>query len=145
MKLLLAIDVHDQTRAVFDHAAGWVRRLNATLDLIYVNAFGAYLPYLHSQTLTVELSEELDKIRSQEESQLSELMGELPEENRGTVHVIPGSPAATILELAPSYDALLVGTHGRTGFAHLWMGSLAEQIVRRSPIPVIVLRLGGLE
>ena len=33
-----------------------------------------------------------------------------------------------------------VATHGRRGFAHFWMGSVAEQVVRGAHCPVIVLR-----
>lgn len=37
-------------------------------------------------------------------------------------------------------DLVVLGTHGRSGFMHLLMGSVAEQIVRRSPVPVLTLR-----
>jgi nucleotide-binding universal stress UspA family protein len=37
-------------------------------------------------------------------------------------------------------DLIVVGTHGRTGFAHLVLGSVAERIVRRSPVPVLSVR-----
>lgn len=37
-------------------------------------------------------------------------------------------------------DLLVIGTHGRRGFARLAMGSDAEQVVRHSPVPVLVVR-----
>jgi universal stress protein family protein len=33
-----------------------------------------------------------------------------------------------------------MGTHGRTGLAHLLMGSVAEQVVRTAPCPVLTVR-----
>jgi nucleotide-binding universal stress UspA family protein len=45
-----------------------------------------------------------------------------------------------LVEASTGYRALVVATHGRTGFAHFWMGSIAEQIVRGAHCPVIVLR-----
>jgi universal stress protein A len=33
-----------------------------------------------------------------------------------------------------------MGTHGRTGFAHLLLGSVAERLVRTSPCPVLTVR-----
>jgi len=34
----------------------------------------------------------------------------------------------------------VMGTHGRTGLAHLLMGSVAEQVVRTAPCPVLTVR-----
>lgn len=52
-----------------------------------------------------------------------------------------GDPATEILkaidEVKPSLVAL--GTHGRTGIAHLLLGSVAEKVVRSSPVPVLTV------
>lgn len=39
-------------------------------------------------------------------------------------------------------DLILMATHGRTGLAHLLMGSVTEAVLRTVPIPVLALRLG---
>ncbi|NIO20880.1 MAG: universal stress protein, partial [Candidatus Aenigmarchaeota archaeon] len=36
-------------------------------------------------------------------------------------------------------DLIVMGTHGRTGIEHLFCGSVAEKVVRRSPFPVFVI------
>jgi len=36
-------------------------------------------------------------------------------------------------------DIIVVGTHGRTGIGHVFFGSVAEKVLRRSPIPVFVI------
>lgn len=36
-------------------------------------------------------------------------------------------------------DLVVIGTHGRAGFAHLIMGSDAEAVTRASPVPVLVV------
>ncbi|MFD1525685.1 universal stress protein, partial [Halolamina salina] len=41
---------------------------------------------------------------------------------------------------APAYDHLVVGSHGRTGVSRMLLGSVAEKVVRESPIPVTVVR-----
>ena len=38
-------------------------------------------------------------------------------------------------------DLIVLGTHGRRGFSRLMMGSDAEQVVRTSPVPVMLVRL----
>ncbi len=41
-----------------------------------------------------------------------------------------------------SVDLIVMATHGRTGLARAFMGSVAEKIVRFSPIPVLTIRSG---
>jgi universal stress protein A len=55
---------------------------------------------------------------------------------------LAGNPADEIIELLhkdPSFDLVVVGTHGRTGLAHVLLGSVAEKIVRRSPCAVLAI------
>jgi universal stress protein A len=37
-------------------------------------------------------------------------------------------------------DLIVMGTHGRTGVTHLFMGSVAERVVRSAPYPVLTVR-----
>jgi nucleotide-binding universal stress UspA family protein len=37
-------------------------------------------------------------------------------------------------------DLIVMGTHGHTGLAHLFLGSVAEKVVRRAPCPVLTVR-----
>jgi nucleotide-binding universal stress UspA family protein len=56
--------------------------------------------------------------------------------------VLFGHGARTIAEYAAerNVDLIVMGTHGRTGFAHLLLGSVAEQLVRTAPCPVLTVR-----
>jgi universal stress protein A len=40
-------------------------------------------------------------------------------------------------------DLIVVGTHGRGELAHMFLGSVAEKVVRRSPCPVLTVRPAG--
>ena len=53
-----------------------------------------------------------------------------------------GTPAEAIVNFANATGTSLIvmGTHGRTGLAHLLMGSVAEQVVRTAPCPVLTVR-----
>ena len=59
-----------------------------------------------------------------------------------TTAVREGRPAAEICEYARDVDAdvLATGTRGRHGENRLLLGSVAERIVRRSPVPVLTVR-----
>lgn len=53
-----------------------------------------------------------------------------------------GDTASEILAVAGELGARLVvmGTHGRKGLSHLFLGSVAEKVVRRSTVPVLTVR-----
>ncbi|QLG48000.1 universal stress protein [Natrinema halophilum] len=53
-----------------------------------------------------------------------------------------GTPAQEILEYAEAepIDHVVIGSHGRSGVARILLGSVAEVVVRNSPVPVTVVR-----
>jgi nucleotide-binding universal stress UspA family protein len=54
-----------------------------------------------------------------------------------------GSPRPVIVEAAEELECqmIVMGTHGRSGLAHLLLGSVAEYVVRYSKVPVLTVRL----
>jgi len=62
-----------------------------------------------------------------------------------TTAVLFGSPAKTIVEHAQAegIDLIVMGTHGRGGVAHLFLGSVAERVVRTAHCPVLTVRGAG--
>lgn len=62
----------------------------------------------------------------------------------GTVSsaLLEGSVASSILEEAKASqaDLIVMGTHGRGGFARMWLGSIADAVVRQSHVPVALVR-----
>jgi nucleotide-binding universal stress UspA family protein len=53
-----------------------------------------------------------------------------------------GTPAEEIAQYAEicGIDMIVMGTHGRSGLAHALLGSVAEQVVRLAPCPVLLVR-----
>ena len=53
-----------------------------------------------------------------------------------------GNPALEIDRYATETDIglIVIGTHGRSGFSHVLLGSIAERVVRRAPCPVLTVR-----
>jgi nucleotide-binding universal stress UspA family protein len=58
-----------------------------------------------------------------------------------TRHLVTGSPGAAIVRFAKEQgiDLIVMPTHGRTGLARLLMGSVAEEVVRKAPCPVLTI------
>lgn len=61
---------------------------------------------------------------------------------KAKVHVECGPPVSTILEYAEDgqFDLIVMGTHGRTGFSRLLLGSVAERVIRSAPVPVVAVQ-----
>lgn len=61
-----------------------------------------------------------------------------------TLHITRGEPAHVILKLARRRrrgpDLIVMGTHGRRGLSRAMLGSVAETVLRYSPVPVLVVR-----
>jgi nucleotide-binding universal stress UspA family protein len=53
-----------------------------------------------------------------------------------------GEAASEIIRIATeaNCDLIVMGTHGRTGFGRLLMGSVAEQVMRKAPCPVLTVK-----
>lgn len=62
-----------------------------------------------------------------------------------TTEVVVGRPSAAIVQDAKTRqtDLIVMGTHGRGGFAHLVLGSVAERVLRTAPCPVLTVRDGS--
>jgi len=56
--------------------------------------------------------------------------------------LLAGRPATEIVSYAKEHDidGIVMGSHGRDGAARLLLGSVSETVVRRSPVPVTVVR-----
>ena len=61
--------------------------------------------------------------------------------NPHEIFVATGNAAPEILNLTAEQDIdlLVMGTHGRTGLKHFLLGSVAERVVRESPVPVLTI------
>lgn len=74
--------------------------------------------------------------------EVTELAAEYDVEVVGAIKY--GEPDEEILEYAEDedIDAIVMGTHGRSGAGRLVIGSVAEKVVRRSSVPVVTVRTG---
>lgn len=59
-----------------------------------------------------------------------------------TTETTIGSPAREIVAFAEEQgsDHIVIGSHGRSGASRVLLGSVAEEVVRRAPVPVTVVR-----
>ncbi|WP_425616685.1 universal stress protein [Anatilimnocola sp. NA78] len=62
-------------------------------------------------------------------------------------HLTVGMPAPAIVEFALKHDVdyIVMPTHGRTGLHRLLMGSVAEEVVRKAPCPVLTVKCNAVK
>jgi nucleotide-binding universal stress UspA family protein len=88
-----------------------------------------------------------DKIALSRTGEAEQYLRTLAEERMGDYRRVEcvvrrGDPAAEIVKLAEhdNVGLILMATHGRTGLAHIFMGSVAERVVRTSHVPVLTAK-----
>ncbi|WP_265109629.1 universal stress protein [Halosolutus halophilus] len=81
-----------------------------------------------------------EKASEEIQEEVTDLAGADDVEFRTEIAV--GNPVREILRYAEEHDVdlIIVGNHGRSGVSRVLLGSVAEKIVRRAPIPVTVVR-----
>jgi nucleotide-binding universal stress UspA family protein len=90
--------------------------------------------------------ESLEARQDQTESARIELGRRLLADSRSrivtTVDIVFGASAAMISAYAAdhAFDMIVMGTHGRSGIAHLLMGSVAESVIRTAQCPVLTVK-----
>jgi len=119
----------------FSKRAGYAFQLACSL----ARDRGAGLIVLH--VMPVPLVQEKRGYREEMEEELNRIGvtdSRIPVERR----LEEGDPATEILRVAQEAgcDLIVMGTHGRTGLGRLLMGSVAEQVVRRSSCPVLTVK-----
>lgn len=144
-RILVPLDFSVHSDAATDYAMELARAFNATVHLLNVvedpMAAGAW----SSGVYTAELAGLQINLARDAETRLRE---SLP---AGAAHVTTevrtGHAATQILDAARErgIDLIVMGTRGRTGLAHIVMGSVAEKIVRLANCPVLTLRAADPE
>ena len=141
-RILFASDFSKASRKAFATAVRTAKRAHASLSIVHVLA--PFLPVGPDQYVGPETWEELDEqARKWATQHLAALAAKSKAGGvRATTALIEGTPAREITRFAKKKhaDLLIIGTHGRTGLARLFLGSVANQIVATAPCPVMTVR-----
>jgi nucleotide-binding universal stress UspA family protein len=133
--ILLPTDFSDPSGLAFRLACALARDFGARLVLLHVVEFPAnvYPEATRHDDPALRHPALWDKVR-----QLRLPSPEVRVEHR----LADGDAAAEVLRAAAEThsDLIVMGTHGRTGLKHLLMGSVAEQVVRKAPCPVLTVK-----
>lgn len=143
--ILVPTDGSPGSDRIIEHAAALADEHGATLHLLYVvnTASFANLPMESSfEGIASMLEEEGETALNDAEATVGTVAPDVTVERV----IREGSPAPEIVGYATEAgcDLVTMGTHGRGGINRLLLGSVAERVVRKSPVPVLTVRVGEI-
>ena len=147
-RILVPIDYSDNSKAALLYSAELALGFGASLDIVHVWDRPTYLTDAVMVQRPGEAHQPIGElIRQNAQHDMNEFLSELtlPSGLSTSSRLISGDPASALLtELKKGeHDLVVLSTHGRTGFAHLLLGSIAEKLVRLSPVPVLTVPSAG--
>jgi nucleotide-binding universal stress UspA family protein len=139
--ILAPTDFSEQSQYAKRYALSLAQQHGATVHLMHV--IQDVLPVLADADSPVASAMYLTEAdHSAREYLRAEAPAELAEKLRFELVVRRGTPFLEIVRYAreANIDMIVMATHGRTGLAHMLMGSVAEKVVRKAACPVLTIR-----
>lgn len=143
-KILCAVDFSEYSLEALEYATHLVLKEEASLYLVHIvdsrmYDYGGpiYEPGPNVVNTVVD-QESIDMLKAR-------LLEKVPEGFQGKVEaaVSFGVPFVEIIKFAKAFDVdlIVMGTHGRSGIAHMLIGSVTEKVVRKAPCPVLSVKV----
>jgi nucleotide-binding universal stress UspA family protein len=144
LRILSPVDFHENSLAALEYTAALARQYGAMVYLLHV------VPppekrHLYSDVYRSKEGERFDPAQVEQVAteKLQDLArARLGNEIRYEILTRVGEAATVVLATAEAVEAELIvmATHGRTGIAHFFLGSVAERVVREARCPVLTIR-----
>lgn len=140
--IVVATDFSDQSRAAFRKALELAKLVDASVEVVHV-----FTSLRKARDVgLLPSAEEEDRASDEIDAQLISLSDEARAAGVSCITTsLDGAPAASLLDHVAKTNAgiIVLGTHGRTGLAHVVLGSVAERVVQLSRCPVLVVPRGA--
>jgi nucleotide-binding universal stress UspA family protein len=135
--ILAPTDFSEHSIQAVTYAFELAQKIHAKLSLLHVIEMPVY---------AIEVSLPLGDLEQDARRELARLLPEAETAHVAVTRLVEmGVPHQKILQTAADeqVDLIVMATHGRTGLSHLFMGSVAERVVRTAPCPVLTIRPPG--
>ena len=136
--VVVATDFSECSNAAVDAAIELAQRYEAALTIVHVVEIPTYA-YAGSEWVPFDPTPIHEAAREAMQKVLADVQKRLP----SATAKLESKGMAWERIIAVAHDAgadlIVLGTHGRTGLKHALIGSVAERVVRHSPIPVLTI------
>jgi nucleotide-binding universal stress UspA family protein len=138
-KVLCPIDFSDDSSHALERAAEITAPGGAGITLLHVLEPASTFSNLPMAENSLRA---MDRLATQE---LARLASNLEKKISGPVNMQirigrPGVETLAVLDADPTFDLVVMGSHGRTGIKRVLLGSVAEKVLRHAACPVLVVR-----
>ena len=141
-RILHPSDFSSASRVAFARAVADARAERA--ELLIVHVLPAVTPLVGDGYMSPKTYDDMERsMRAYGQKQLDKLVAKAKAAGvRARGLLLEGTAADAIVRTARSKraDVIVMGTHGRSGLARLFMGSVAERVVGTAPCPVLTVR-----
>jgi nucleotide-binding universal stress UspA family protein len=145
-KVLVATDFEDASGIALQYARTLAAAFGSTLHVLHVTEDLTVMPAIALEGyygVPIEVQEDVER------AEREQVQTVLTEDDRQRFHaeattVTSARIAATIVGYARDnqFDLIVMGTHGRRALRRLLMGSVAEEVIRTAPCPVLTVHAG---
>jgi universal stress protein A len=147
-RILVPVDYSDCSAKALAFAVGFAAKTGASLEVVHAWDRPSYVSEsIQVRQQTGETRSLIDMMRENVETEMRDFLAgvALPTRVELTHRFLAGDPASKILEelRQGQHQLVVIGTHGRTGLSHFLLGSVAEKLVRLSPVPVLTVPRGS--
>jgi len=135
--ILVPVDFSPNAEQALDYACELASKLGAAVHMVHAITT---LPAALQVALTEDIVQNLVNAHTEALEKLAAARQGAASFGKATVEV--GDPRDTIVAAAKKIDAdlIVMGTHGRRGLSRVVMGSVAEDVIRHAPCPVLTVR-----
>jgi nucleotide-binding universal stress UspA family protein len=146
-RILFPVDLSETSVKIVPFTKSLAKRYDARVHLLFVARVFDYFTSMYVPHPSVSQFEK--EVIDGAEKRLYEFANESFKDFPGTkIQVVAGDPSEEILSYIAAHgiDLVVMGTHGRKGLDKVIFGSVAERVVKSSPVPVMVVnpfKVGG--
>lgn len=140
-RILVPVDFSANSDRALHYAATLAGQVGASVELLHVVEDFTY--GVLSEVYVPDMPDMMQETINSAVERLASLKASVfPHGSDVETFAYVGRPAPTIVEYAKAggFDLIVMGTHGRTGLSHMFMGSVAERVVRTAPCAVLTVR-----
>jgi len=142
-RILCPLDFTRFSRHALQQAVALAREFNAEIDALHVSAVAPIAATVGiGSPIVLEPARLGDADRAALEAELRDFVADVDSEAAPLrTTLLEGDPVAAVVRRAIAWpaDLIVMGTHGRSGFDRLMLGSVAEKVLRRAPCPVLIV------
>jgi universal stress protein A len=136
--IVVATDFGEASQMALEYARIFAKRFDANVRVLHVVDIPAVVG---AEVPLPDVAELRDRAVADAQTEVTRDLSRFSEM---TVigQVLVGDAAESIVQYANDHaaDLIVMGTHGRKGIAHFFLGSVAERVIREAPCPVFTVR-----